>query len=244
MCSSSPFPGPTLSVESLPHPPVPPCKQEPAYSPPLLFSTHPRDSGTKTFASPSSGSVKGMRMNLGPSELGSRSEGTGSTGEKLRLVAELEVRRGVWCQSGAECTLTARDGWSSPWSFHGLPALASWPAYTPAAWMSLCPWVETGPSGSMTSMVGKSVFLQGLHQILFHQPHDIDFPANDVSQSVPAQSPRLLVRAHKTKSEIHVQFPPTPCPEVWGGLPSLSQDPRAVPACDSEGHICIWVKWG
>ena len=91
----------------------------------------------------------------------------------------------------------------------------------------------------MTSMVGKSVFLQGLHQILFHQPHDIDFPANDVSQSVPAQSPRLLVRAHKTKSEIHVQFPPTPCPEVWGGLPSLSQDPRAVPACDSEGHICI-----
>ena len=69
-----------------------------------------------------------------------------------------------------------------------------------------------GPSGSMTSMVGKSVFLQGLHQILFHQPHDIDFPANGISQSVPAQSPRLLVRAHKTKSQIHVQFlrpPPT-----------------------------------
>ena len=34
-------------------------------------------------------------MNLGPSELGSRSEGTGNTGEKLRLVAELEVRRGA-----------------------------------------------------------------------------------------------------------------------------------------------------
>ena len=99
-----------------------------------------------------------------------------------------------------------------------------------------------GPSGSMTSMVGKSVFLQGLHQILFHQPHDIDFPANGISQSVPAQSPRLLVRAHKTKSQIHVQFvrpPHPPFSEVWGGLPSLSQDPRAVPACDSEGHICI-----
>ena len=64
-------------------------------------------------------------MNLGPSELGSRSEGTGNTGEKLRLVAELEVRRGVQCQSGAQCTLTARDGWSSPWSFHILPALAA-----------------------------------------------------------------------------------------------------------------------
>ena len=68
--------------------------------------------------------------------------------------------------------------------------------------------METGPSGSMTSRVGKSVFLQGLHQILFHQPHDIDFPANDVSQSVPAQSPRLLVRAHMIESEIHVQFLP------------------------------------
>ena len=120
-----PLPGPApLSGVPTP-PPGATLQQEPAYSPPLLFSTHPRDSGTKTFASPSSGSVKGMRMNLGPSELGSRSEGRGNTGEKLRLVAELEVRRGVWCQSGAECTLTARDGWSSPWSFHGLPALAS-----------------------------------------------------------------------------------------------------------------------
>ena len=90
----------------------------------------------------------------------------------------------------------------------------------------------------MTSMVGKSVFLQGLHQILFHQPHDIDFLANAISWSVPAQSPRLLVRAPKTESEIYVQFPP-PQPEVWGGLPSLSQDPRAVSVCDSEGHICI-----
>ena len=89
----------------------------------------------------------------------------------------------------------------------------------------------------MTSMVGKSVFLQGLHQILFHQPHDIDFPDKAISRSDPAQSPRLLVRAAKTESEIHVQFPPHP--EVWGGLPSLSQDPRAVSACDSEGHICI-----
>ena len=60
----------------------------------------------------------------------------------------------------------------------------------------------------MTSMVAKSVFLQGLYQILFHQPHDIDFPANAISWSVPAQSPRLLVRAPKTESEIYVQFPP------------------------------------
>lgn len=68
--------------------------------------------------------------------------------------------------------------------------------------------MERGLSGSMTSMVGKSVFLQGLHQILFHQPHDIDFLANAISWSVPAQSPRLLVRAPKTESEIYVQFPP------------------------------------
>ena len=66
-----------------------------------------------------------MRIEPGPSELGSKRDGTGNTGGKFRVVAEMEVRRGVWCQTGAECTLAARDGWCSLLSFHILPALAS-----------------------------------------------------------------------------------------------------------------------
>ena len=42
-----------------------------------------------------------MRMVPGPSELGSRRDSGGNTGEKHRVAAELEVRRGVWCQPGA-----------------------------------------------------------------------------------------------------------------------------------------------
>jgi hypothetical protein len=80
-----------------------------------------------------------LRIEPGPSELGSKRDGTGNTGGKFRVVAEMEVRRGVWCQTGAECTLAARGGWSSPWSFHILSAVAVLPAYSPLAWLSLYP---------------------------------------------------------------------------------------------------------
>ena len=62
-------------------------------------------------------------MKPGPSEMDSRREGTGNTGEIL--VSRQGVGRGIWCQPKAECTLAARDGWCSLLSFHILPALAS-----------------------------------------------------------------------------------------------------------------------